>query len=54
MEFAVTNVQVRGAYVVHNGKMEGTLKVGDGVQLQIDQHRWRSPSPDGKLRPASL
>lgn len=35
----MTNVQVRGGYVVHIGKMEGTLKVGDGVQLQIDQHR---------------
>lgn len=35
------NVQVRGGYVVHIGNLEGNLKVGDEVNLNIDQQRRR-------------
>ena len=38
-EFTVKNVQVRGGYVVHIGNLEGHLKVGDEVKLNIDQPR---------------
>ncbi|XP_021371285.1 alanine--tRNA ligase, cytoplasmic-like isoform X2 [Mizuhopecten yessoensis] len=39
-EFQVRNVQVRGGYVLHIGVIVGTLKVGDTVQLSIDEsHR---------------
>lgn len=40
-EFTVKNVQVRGGYVVHMGNVEGTLRVGDEVKLNIDQSRRR-------------
>ncbi|CAG2248862.1 AARS [Mytilus edulis] len=36
IEFKVKNVQVRGGYVLHVGHIEGTLRVGDVVQLTID------------------
>lgn len=36
-EFTVKNVQVRGGYVLHIGTLYGSLKVGDQVQLSIDE-----------------
>ncbi|XP_050360511.1 alanine--tRNA ligase, cytoplasmic [Nymphalis io] len=41
VEFTVTNVQVKGGYVLHIGKIEGTLKVGDTLILHIDTERRR-------------
>ncbi|KAK9727725.1 DHHA1 domain [Popillia japonica] len=41
VEFTVKNVQVRGGYVVHIGNLEGILKVGDEMILQIDTARRR-------------
>ena len=38
-EVKVTNVQVRGGYVMHIGTVEGTIKVGDSVQSSIDEDR---------------
>ncbi|XP_055352983.1 alanine--tRNA ligase, cytoplasmic-like [Paramacrobiotus metropolitanus] len=38
-EFQVSNVQVRGGYVLHTGKLDGVLKVGDKVKLFIDEER---------------
>lgn len=35
------NVQVRGGYVLHIGCVEGTLRVGDEMKLQIDEERRR-------------
>ncbi|NWT04330.1 SYAC protein, partial [Mionectes macconnelli] len=40
-EFTVKNVQVRGGYVLHIGTLYGSLKVGDQVQLSIDEARRR-------------
>ncbi|NXD87410.1 SYAC protein, partial [Halcyon senegalensis] len=40
-EFTVKNVQVRGGYVLHMGTLYGSLKVGDRVQLSIDETRRR-------------
>ncbi|XP_020668302.3 alanine--tRNA ligase, cytoplasmic isoform X2 [Pogona vitticeps] len=40
-EFTVKNVQVRGGYVLHVGTVYGNLKVGDTVQLYIDEARRR-------------
>lgn len=37
MEFSVEDVQVHGGYVIHVGKLEGTLKVGDKVKCNIDE-----------------
>jgi alanyl-tRNA synthetase len=39
VEVKVTNVQVRGGYILHMGTVEGTLKIGDTVILQIDEVR---------------
>lgn len=39
VELQVHNVQVRGGYILHVGKVEGTFKVGDKVRLNIDEHR---------------
>ncbi|KFV69693.1 Alanine--tRNA ligase, cytoplasmic, partial [Dryobates pubescens] len=36
-EFTVKNVQVRGGYVLHTGTLYGSLRVGDEVQLCIDE-----------------
>lgn len=41
VEFTVKNVQVKGGYVLHVGKVEGTLKVGDKLCLHIDTERRR-------------
>ncbi|XP_070574110.1 alanine--tRNA ligase, cytoplasmic-like [Ptychodera flava] len=46
VEFKVTNVQVKGGYVLHVGKLsavdsEGKLKVGDKLKLCIDEVRRR-------------
>lgn len=41
VEFTVNNVQVKGGYVLHIGKIEGTLKVGDSLKLYIDTERRR-------------
>ncbi|GAB6030509.1 hypothetical protein CHUAL_007371 [Chamberlinius hualienensis] len=41
-EFSVKNVQVKGGYVMHLGSLEGLIKVGDKVQLNIDEERRRS------------
>eukprot|EP00088_Acartia_fossae_P048117 TRINITY_DN5241_c0_g1_i1.p1 TRINITY_DN5241_c0_g1~~TRINITY_DN5241_c0_g1_i1.p1 ORF type:complete len:1381 (+),score=416.02 TRINITY_DN5241_c0_g1_i1:46-4188(+) len=41
-EMKVKNVQVRGGYVLHMGTVEGTLAVGDKVQLSIDEDRRRN------------
>ena len=35
----MTNVQVRGGYILHRGTVEGDLKVGDKVISQIDETR---------------
>ncbi|XP_061707882.1 alanine--tRNA ligase, cytoplasmic [Cydia pomonella] len=40
-EFTVRNVQVKGGYVLHIGKVEGILKVGDSLSLHIDTERRR-------------
>ncbi|KAM3959019.1 alanine--tRNA ligase, cytoplasmic [Aphomia sociella] len=40
-EFTVKNVQVKGGYVLHTGKVEGTFKVGDVLSLHIDTERRR-------------
>lgn len=42
VEFAVTDVQVHGGYVLHLGNLEGNLKVGDKVQCNIDEGRRRT------------
>lgn len=42
VEFAVTDVQVHGGYVLHLGNLEGNLKVGDAVQCNIDEDRRRT------------
>jgi len=39
VEVKVTNVQVRGGYILHRGTVEGDLKVGDKVKCQIDENR---------------
>ncbi|CAK1603230.1 unnamed protein product [Parnassius mnemosyne] len=41
VEFTVRNVQVKGGYVLHSGKVEGTMKVGDTLSLHIDTERRR-------------
>lgn len=41
VEFTVKNVQVRGGFVIHIGVVEGTLKKGDQVSLNIDESRRR-------------
>lgn len=41
VEFTVRNVQVKGGYVLHTGKVEGNLKVGDTMNLYIDSERRR-------------
>lgn len=41
VEFTVKNVQVKAGYVMHTGKVEGTLKIGDTVSLHIDTERRR-------------
>jgi len=38
-EFKVKNVQVRGGYVLHIGTSEGNFKIGDSVNLSIDEPR---------------
>merc|ERR1719219_2461710 len=38
-EVKVTNVQVRGGYVMHIGPVEGVFKVGDEVECLIDEER---------------
>ncbi|XP_019864269.1 PREDICTED: alanine--tRNA ligase, cytoplasmic-like [Amphimedon queenslandica] len=38
-EFIVRDVQVRGGYVLHVGSIEGTLRVGDKVNMTIDGDR---------------
>jgi len=35
----VTNVQVRGGYVLHMGPVEGAFSVGDEVECNIDEER---------------
>ncbi|XP_059084265.1 alanine--tRNA ligase, cytoplasmic-like isoform X2 [Tigriopus californicus] len=39
VEFKVKNVQVRAGYVLHQGHIEGQLKVGEVLNLQIDAIR---------------
>ncbi|XP_017773819.1 PREDICTED: alanine--tRNA ligase, cytoplasmic [Nicrophorus vespilloides] len=41
VEFSVKNVQVRGGYIMHIGSVEGTLKVGDKLALNLDKSRRR-------------
>ncbi|KAJ8726295.1 hypothetical protein PYW07_000993 [Mythimna separata] len=41
VEFMVNNVQVKGGYVLHTGKLEGSLKVGDKLSMHIDTERRR-------------
>merc|ERR1712088_607102 len=38
-EMRVTNVQVRGGYVLHMGPVEGAFAVGDEVECNIDEER---------------
>ena len=35
VEFRVTNVQVRAGFVLHVGRIEGSLRVGDVVNAQV-------------------
>lgn len=42
-EFFVKNVQVRGGFVAHIGVTEGTLRVGDCMQLHLDEVRPAQP-----------
>lgn len=44
VEFSVRNVQVRAGYVLHIGVMEGVLRTGDIVQLNIDEVRCSATS----------
>ena len=37
------NVQVRGGYVLHIGSLEGTLRVGDTLNVFVDQVSWQLP-----------
>eukprot|EP00095_Tigriopus_kingsejongensis_P001047 maker-scaffold397_size184017-snap-gene-0.41 protein:Tk01047 transcript:maker-scaffold397_size184017-snap-gene-0.41-mRNA-1 annotation:"alanine--trna cytoplasmic" len=39
IELKVTNVQVRAGFVLHTGSVEGSLKVGDVLNLQLDEGR---------------
>jgi len=39
VEFRVTNVQVRAGFVLHVGRIEGSLRVGDIVNAQVDEAR---------------
>lgn len=41
VEFTVKNVQVKAGYILHTGKVEGILKVGDTVSLHMDTERRR-------------
>lgn len=41
VEFSVKNVQVKGGYILHTGKVEGSLKIGDILSLHIDTERRR-------------
>uniref|UniRef100_A0A8D8ZX88 Alanine--tRNA ligase n=1 Tax=Cacopsylla melanoneura TaxID=428564 RepID=A0A8D8ZX88_9HEMI len=41
VEVCVTNVQVKAGYVLHRGKVEGVLRVGDKLKLHIDTARRR-------------
>ncbi|XP_058849960.1 alanine--tRNA ligase, cytoplasmic-like [Acipenser ruthenus] len=41
MEFTVKNTQVRGGYVLHVGTVYGTLRVGECMQLHVDEARRR-------------
>ncbi|XP_050675735.1 alanine--tRNA ligase, cytoplasmic [Leptidea sinapis] len=41
VEFTVNNVQVKGGYILHTGKVEGLIKVGDIMSLNIDTERRR-------------
>ena len=52
VEFSVTDVQVHGGYVLHVGKSEGVLKVGDQVKCSIDEvmsfyNVWKCLLPKG-------
>ena len=38
-EFFVENVHCTSGYIVHTGKLEGTLSVGDVVSLHVDNER---------------
>jgi len=38
-EFLVKNAQVHGGYVIHIGNVEGTIRVGDDLKLQVDGAR---------------
>ena len=38
-EFTVKNVQLRGGYALHVGTLVGSLKVGDELELNIDEQR---------------
>ena len=39
VEVKITNVQIRGGFILHMGRVEGVLKVGDKVVTQIDEKR---------------
>ncbi|CAG0889606.1 unnamed protein product [Cyprideis torosa] len=41
VEFAVEDTQIRGGYVLHVGKLEGKVAVGDVLQMAIDGPRRR-------------
>ncbi|KHJ45035.1 alanine--tRNA ligase [Trichuris suis] len=40
-EFCVTNVQARAGYVLHSGKVEGMISVGDKLTQRVDEERRR-------------
>lgn len=40
-EIAINSVQVRAGYVVHAGRVEGTLRLGDELNLHLDEARRR-------------
>ena len=35
-EVVIKDVQVRGGYIVHMGSVEGTIRVGDNMNLLVD------------------
>ena len=45
-EFCVSNVQLRGGYVLHVGTLVGSISVGDELELNIDHERRTSIMPN--------
>ena len=43
------DTQVRGGYILHVGAVEGTLRVGDKLNLLVDGVSWGGASGWGEL-----